>query len=104
MKNIHYARLSRVSIPVELCNTCENTTTTTTLLTTHLQILYYIFNTLNDLNEKIVNWKVVDLIEYDNLDVDFVFIHIVNHLKFDMTIYIEFWTCEPSPTKKKSTT
>jgi hypothetical protein len=56
---------------VELLNTCDYTTNVI-LLTT--QFLYCIFDTLNDLNENVVNCKVVDLVEYYNFDVSFVFI------------------------------
>ena len=62
---------SRASIPVELCDTCEYTTDVI-LLTT--QFLYCIFDSLNDLNENVVNCKVVDLVKYCNFDASFVFI------------------------------
>jgi hypothetical protein len=63
--------VSQASIPSELSNTCDHTTNAI-LLTTHLWILYYTFNTLNDLEWKVVNYKVIYLIEYYNFDVEFV--------------------------------
>ena len=41
-------------------------------------------------NKKVVNCKVIDLIEYYNSDGDFTPFNIVNHLKFDPRTYIEY--------------
>jgi hypothetical protein len=54
-------------------------------------------------NEKFVNCKVVDLVQYYNFDVNFVSIWHFNHLKFDLRTYIMLWTRKPSQIKKLST-
>ena len=58
-------------LPAVLHNTCDYIADAI-LLTTQFWILYYIFDTPNNLKWKIVNNKVVDLVENYNFDVDFI--------------------------------
>lgn len=62
---------SRVHVPTKLRDTCDNITDVI-LLTIYFKsyIVYLILKAIS--NEKVVNCKVVDLIEYYNLNANFV--------------------------------